>query len=155
MTRRYDDNGNDEHNAATGRDAELEALLGQLHIEQAPERLTRRLYRIPQEESRKAHRGAWRDWFRVPPPRVLAPAFAAVPLIVVAVLLTKPWQPSQAEIEQARHDVAIAFAYLDRVGLRTGQEIQGVLGAELRHGVKQPLSEHMPFTESIHKEETS
>ena len=147
MTREHDDKRNE--------DAELDALLAQLRIEAAPERLTRRLYRIPAEESRKARRGSWRDWFRVPPPRVLAPAFAVVPLLVVAVLLTKPWQPSRAEVEQARHDVAVAFAYLDRVGLRAGREIQGVLGDELRHGVKQPLSEHMPFTESIHKEETS
>ena len=42
-----------------------------------------------------------------------------------------------------------------RPGLRAGREIEDVLGGELRHSVKQPLSEHMPFTESIHKEETS
>jgi hypothetical protein len=142
-------------NGHAGRDAELDALLKQLRIEQAPERLTRRLYRIPQEESRKARHATWRDWFRPPPRWVLAPAFAAVPLLVVAVLLKQPWQPSRAEVEQARQDVAVAFAYLDRVGLRAGREIQSVLGDELRHSVKQPLSEHMPFTESFHKEETS
>ena len=49
-----------ESNGHAGRDAELNALLKQLRIEQAPERLTRRLYRIPQEESRKARRAAWR-----------------------------------------------------------------------------------------------
>lgn len=139
----------------TGRDAELDALLAQLRIEQAPERLTRRLYRIPQEEGRRARRGAWRDWFRTPPRWVMAPAFAAVPLLIVAMLLMKPWQPSRAEIEQARHDVAVAFAYFDRASLRAGREIETVLGGELRHTVKQPLSEHMPFTESIQKEETS
>ena len=138
-----------------GHDAELDALLGQLRIEQAPERLTRRLYRIPQEEGRKARRGAWRDWFRAPPRWVLAPAFAAVPLLVVTLLLMQPKQPSRAEVEQARHDVAVAFAYLDRVGLRAGREIESVLGEELRHSVKQPLSEHMPFIDTIHKEETS
>jgi hypothetical protein len=139
----------------TGRDAELDALLSRLRIEQAPERLTQRLYRIPAEETRTERRGNWRDWFRAPPRWALAPAFAAVPLLVVAVVLLQPRQPSPAEVEQARHDVAVAFAYLDRVGLRTGREIQSVLGAELRHGVKQPLTEHMPFTESIRKEETS
>jgi len=138
-----------------GSDAELDALLAQLRIEQAPERLTRRLYRIPQEEGRKARGGTWRDWFRAPPRWVLAPAFAAVPLLVITLLLMQPWQPSRSEVEQARHDVAVAFAYLDRAGLRTGREIQSVLGAELRHSVKQPLSEHMPFVESINKEETS
>ncbi len=146
---------NDGWTDDTGRDAELDALLSQLRIEKAPARLTQRLYRIPAEESRRARRGAWRDWFRAPPRWVLAPAFAAVPLAVVALLLLQPRQPSAAEVEQARHDVAVAFAYLDRAGLRTGREIHDVLGAGLRQGVKEPLSEHMPFTESFRKEETS
>ncbi|MEJ2384314.1 MAG: hypothetical protein P8Y54_07925 [Xanthomonadales bacterium] len=147
---------NDGWTDDTDRDANLDALLAQLRIEQAPERLTRRLYRIPLEEGagRKARHSVWRDWFRARPRWVLAPAFAAVPLLVVMLLL-QPWQPSKAEVEQARHDVAVAFAYLDRAGLRAGREIEDVLGGELRHSVKQPLSEHMPFTESIHKEETS
>lgn len=151
MTQERNDGWADE----TGRDAELDALLSQLSIERAPATLTRRLHRIPAEESRKARRGAWRDWFRAPPRWVLAPAFAAVPLLVVAVLLMQPWKPSAAEVEQARRDVAVAFAYLDRAGLRTGREIQDVLGAGLRQGVKEPLTEHMPFTESFRKEETS
>ena len=65
----------DERNENAGRDAGLDALLEQLRIEQAPDRLTRRLYRIPQEEGRTARRAAWRDWFRAPPRWVLAPAF--------------------------------------------------------------------------------
>ena len=71
-----------ESNGHAGRDAELNALLKQLRIEQAPERLTRRLYRIPAEEGDMARGGGWRDWFRAPPRWVLAPAFAAVPVLI-------------------------------------------------------------------------
>lgn len=136
-------------------DDRLEALLDRLHVEKAPASLTRRLYRIPAEERRAQRGGSWLAWLRPAPRWVLAPALAAVPLLVVALLLMQAQQPSRAEVEQARHDVAVAFAYLDKVGLRTGREIQDVLGSELRHVVKEPLSEHMPFTESIRKEETS
>jgi len=133
----------------------LEALLEQLTIEQAPASLTRRLYRIPAEQGRAVRSRSWLDWLRPVPRWALAPALAAVPLLVVALLLMQSQQPSPDQVEQARHDVALAFAYLDRVGLRAGREIHAVLGTELRHGVKEPLSEHMPFTESIRKEETS
>jgi len=85
----------------------------------------------------------------------MAPAFAAIPLLVLAVVLMQPRQPSPADVEQARQDLAIAFAYLDKVGYRTGSEIQSVLGGELRHSVKGNLSEHIPFTEQSRKEETT
>ena len=85
----------------------------------------------------------------------MAPALAAVPLIVLAVFLVQDRGPSEAEVEQARRDLAVAFAYMDRAGVRTGAEIQNVLGSELRNSVKKPLSEHMPFTEQFRKEETS
>lgn len=135
-------------------DAQLEAMLADLDIEKAPGSLTQRLYRIPAEQGRKQRR--WR-WPRIasPLPRwVMAPALAAVPLLVIGIMLMQPGQPSAAEVEQARQDLAIAFAYLDRVGVRTSAEIQTVLGEELRHSVKQPLSEHMPFTEPFRKEES-
>ena len=56
---------------------------------------------------------------------------------------------------QARHDVAVAFGYIDRVGLRTGREIHNVLDAGVREPVKDNLSRHIPFTEPFRKEETS
>ena len=84
-----------------------------------------------------------------------APALAAVPLIALAIVLMQDRGPSAAEVQQARQDLAVAFAYMDKVGLRTGAEIQNVLGGELRENVKQPLSEHMPFTQSFRKEETT
>jgi len=137
---------------------QIEKLTGQLAIEKAPASLSARLHRIPEEEGRKERtkQPRW-SWLRAGPfPRwALMPAFAAIPLLVIAVMLMQPRQPSPAEIEQARHDLAVAFTYLDKVGFRTGNEIQTILGAELRHSVKGPLSEHMPFTEQSHKEETT
>lgn len=140
-------------------DGQLEAMLAELDIESAPASLTSRLNRIPEEESQKGWKGIGQwfgQWFSKPTPRwVMAPAIAAVPLIVLAVVMMQDRGPSAAEVEQARQDLAFAFSYLDKAGVLTGNEIQSVLGSELRHSVKKPLSEHMPFTEQFRKEETS
>ena len=74
---------------------------------------------------------------------------------LIGLVLMQPQQPSQADVEQARQDLAVAFAYLDKAGLRTGDEIQSILGRELRQSVKEPLSRYMPYTEQFRKEETS
>jgi hypothetical protein len=139
-------------------DAQIDRMLEQLTIEKAPASLSARLHRIPDEESRKERKKESRwSWLKLGPvPRwALAPAFAAVPLLVIAVFLLQPKEPSAADIEQARQDLSVAFTYLDKVGLRTGNEIHHVLGAELRRSVKGPLSEHIPFTEQSLKEETT
>jgi hypothetical protein len=139
-------------------DAQIEKMMSKLTLEKAPASLSARLHRIPDEESAKqrSRKSRW-SWLKAGPvPKwVLAPAMAAVPLLVIVVLLMQPTQPSQADIEQARRDLAVAFAYLDKVGYRTGNEIQSVLGGELRHVVKGPLSEHIPFTEQSLKEEST
>jgi hypothetical protein len=140
-------------------DEQLEAMLAELEIEKAPASLASRLNRIPEQERRKGLNGfsQWfKRWFENPAPRwVMAPALAAVPLIVLTVALMQDRGPSADEVEQARQDLAVAFAYLDKAGVRTGNEIQNILGSELRHSVKEPLSEHMPFTEQFRKEETT
>ena len=137
------------------KDEQLEAMLEQLEIEEAPASLSSRLYPIPEEESNTGWKWPW-QWFSNPMPQwVMAPALAAVPLIVLAVFLVQDRGPSEAEVEQARRDLAVAFAYMDKAGVRTGAEIQNILGSELRQSVKKPLSEHMPFTEQFRKEETS
>jgi len=142
----------------TTLDAQIETTLKQLTVEKAPASLTLRLNRIPEEETRKERlqerrwpwlkRGAFPRW-------MLVPAFAAVPLAVAVVMLMQPRQPSPAEVEQARRDLVVAFSYLDKVGLKTGDEIRSVLGAELHHSVKDPFSEYMPFTKQSLKEETT
>jgi hypothetical protein len=145
----------DDRNEGRERDEQLEAMLEQLDIEKAPASLTSRLNRIPEEEGSKGWKWPW-QWFSNPMPQwAMAPALAAIPLIVLAVVLMQDRGPSAAEVEQARQDLAVAFAYVDKVGVRTGNEIQSILGGELRNSVKQPLSEHMPFTEQFLKEETT
>jgi hypothetical protein len=139
-------------------DQRIEAMMKQLTIEKAPASLSLRLNRIPEEEIRKQrlkeHRWSWLKPGSFPR-WALVPAFAAVPLLVAVVMMMQPRQPSPAEVEQARQQIAVAFYYLDKAGYRTGTEIKTVLGAELRHSVKDPLSEHMPFTHQSLKEETT
>jgi hypothetical protein len=135
-------------------DAQIDHLLNQLEVEKAPASLTRKLKRIPREHREKKPLLPW--LFPGPLPKwVMAPAFAVVPLIALTVVMMQPKQPSKAEVEQARQDLAVAFAYLDKVGNRTGSQIHSVLGGELRHNVKDKLSEHLPFTEQSIQEETS
>ena len=145
----------DPKNDGNGHEAPLDSLLEQLEVESAPASLTSRLYRIPEEESSKGWKWPWQWNFNPAPRWVMAPALAAVPLLVIGLVLMQPQQPSKADVEQARQDLAIAFAYLDKAGLRAGEEIQSVLGEELRHSVKEPLSRHLPYTEQFRKEETS
>lgn len=133
-------------------DRQLEALLEQLEIEQAPPGLTRRLYRIPLDE---AGQGRWWQKLLAPQPRwVLAPALAAA-VLVLGIVLIMPRQPSEDEIRQARQDLAVAFSYIERAGVVTGQEIHSAIGGELHRTVKENLSKHIPFTEQFRKEETT
>ena len=139
---------------ATGEDErQLDALFAQLGIEKAPPSLTRRLQRIPLEQG---ERQPWwrRFWPEAAPRWVLAPAMATA-LLALVIIISLPPQPSQEDGRQARQDLALAFHYIDKAGLITGQEIQSVLGGELRHTVKGNLSKHIPFTESSLEEENS
>jgi len=139
-------------------DTQIEKTLKQLTVEKAPASLTLRLNRIPEEETRKERlKGQRRSWLKTGlfPRWALVPVFAAVPLVVVVVMLMQPRQPSPAEVEQARRDLVVAFTYLDKAGLMAGDEIKNVLGAELRHSVKDPFSEYMPFTKQSLKEEST
>jgi hypothetical protein len=147
------DNWNNRPGEDEMPESPIDVMMERLAVEKAPASLSRRLKRIPREQGRKE--GSW-SWL-IPgqfPRWAMAPAFAAVPLLVVAVVLMQPRQPSPADVEQARQDLAVAFTYLDKVGYRTGNEIQTVIGDELRHSVKDKLSKHIPFTEQSRKEET-
>ena len=135
-------------------DAQFDQLLNQLEVEKAPASLKRRLKRIPREQRESRPRLPW--LFPGELPRwVMAPAIAAVPLALVTLLMMQPHQPTSIEVEQARQDLAVAFSYLNKVGSRTGNQIHSVIGGELRHNVKDKLSEHIPFTEQSLKEETT
>ena len=85
----------------------------------------------------------------------MATAMACIPLLAVLIVFMQPKEPSAAEVEQARRDLALAFTYIDKVGYRTGDYLQNVLGTELRTGVTDNISKHFPFTEQSHEEEKS
>ena len=140
--------------SAQDADRQLEHLFEQIGIERAPTSLRRRLRRIPAEEQ---PRESWWQRLLAPAP---GPRWVAVPALVVTVLavgvvLMMPRQPSEQDVLQARQDLAVAFTYIEQAGLATRKEIRSVLGDELRHPVKDNLSEHIPFTKQFRKEETS
>ena len=131
-------------------EAELSAMMEGLGVEKAPASLRRKLRRIPREEKRRDRQWSWQQ-----PRWVLVPAMAAAAVLAVGIAVMQPRQPSQAEIEQARQELAVAFAYLDRVGHRTGDEIDSILGGELRDTVKGNLTKHLLFNEQSLEEETT
>ncbi len=47
----------------------------------------------------------------------------------------RPDTPSASEIAQARHEMAIAFAYLDKAGVITGREIESSVGQTMADAV--------------------
>jgi len=148
------DDWNKESESREDPEAQIDAMMANLSVEKAPASLTRRLKRIPREQRSKEGQWSWLPFGKQSPGWVLAPAFALVPLLVLAVVLMQKPQPSAADIEQARQDLALAFAYIDKAGYRTGHEIQSVLGGELRHTVKGNLSKHFPFTKQSLEEES-
>jgi hypothetical protein len=49
----------------------------------------------------------------------------------------------------------VAFTYIDKIGNMTGDRIHSVLGSELRNGVTDNISKHIPFTEQSLKEKNT
>lgn len=125
---------------------ELQRCMDHLRIERAPASLRKKLRRIPRDQQTISNRRRW----------VMATAaIAFVPLIAISLILMQPRQPSPADVDQARRDLALAFSYIDKVGYRTGDYLHNVLGTELRTGVTDNLSKHFPFTEQSREEDKS
>jgi len=137
---------------------QLQKSMDELHLEKAPASLRRRLKRIPRE-----HPGPSRHPWFVPARRVMAGSMAV--LVLVAVVLTagrfagteRQQMDSQAAAEavrvtKARRDLATAFYYLDKVGLRVGREIHEELNDELSAPIRDNLSKHLPYTGQSQKE---
>lgn len=124
---------------------ELQRDMEGLGIEQAPPSLTKQLRRIPRDQRPLLRRHRW----------VMGAAMATLPLLAITFVLMQPRQPSQAEVDQARQDLATAFTYIDKVGNRTGGYLQQVLGTEMRQNVTDNISKHFPYTETNRKEKTS
>ena len=106
---------------------QLQQAMDQVHVERAPRSLTKRLNAIPRENRE-------RPSFSLLQPR-WAMALAAVPLVVIAVSLMRPDTPSASEIAQARQELAIAFAYLDKAAVITGREIESTVGSTMANAV--------------------
>ncbi|MBT8061249.1 MAG: hypothetical protein HKO64_09125 [Xanthomonadales bacterium] len=108
---------------------QLQRAMSELSIERAPASLRRRLKKIPAQS-----RPAWQQ------PRWVM-AYATVPVLALAMVMMQPSTPSASELEQARQDLAVAFAYIDRVSVRTTLTIQSEIGSEMSRAVAEPILE--------------
>lgn len=136
---------------------QLQQMMAALPQDRAPASLTKRLLAVPAEQkaARKAGQKAGnattaRSWFR--PGWVMA--VAAVPLVVIAVNMMQPKQPSPQEIAQARHDLAIAFGYLDKAGRMTGREIENQVGNTMTDAIAGSVFKNVTSQYDLSKENT-
>ncbi len=106
---------------------QLQQAMDEIHVEQAPASLRKRLRTIPREQRST-------PVFKLFQPRWVT-AFAVIPLVVIGVSLMRPDTPSADEIAQARQDLAIAFAYLDKAGVMMGREIESTVGQTMANAV--------------------
>lgn len=104
---------------------QLQQAMDTVHVERAPASLTKRLCAIPCQRKPK---------FSLFQPRWVS-ALAVIPLVIIAVSLMRPGSPSATELAQARQEMAIAFAYLDRAGVITGREIELTVGQTMANAV--------------------
>jgi len=111
---------------------QLQQAMDEVRVERAPNSLRKRLRAIPREYRRT-------PVFSLLQPR-WAMALAAIPLVIIAVSLMRPDTPSASEIAQARHDMAIAFAYLDKAGVITGREIESSVGQTMADAVTESVN---------------
>jgi len=106
---------------------QLQQAMDTIHVERAPASLRRRLRMIPRKHGPAL-------WGKPLQPRWVM-ALAAVPVAIIAIGLMRPATPSVSEIAQARKDLAIAFAYLDKAGQFTGREIELTVGETMVEAV--------------------
>ncbi len=139
---------------------QLKQALEAIPVERAPDSLRRKLAGIPREQSQKGRPwfgSAWfgsgwfgSGWFG---PAWIT-ALAAVPLLVIALAVfepkqAEPTQPTAAEVHQARQELAVALAYLGKVGRMTNREIGETVNAEMQETVNdtmiQAIQDQMEF----------
>jgi anti-sigma factor RsiW len=124
---------------------QLQQAMEQVRVEPAPASLRKKLKAIPREQREKKPLFGWMQ------PRWAA-AFAVVPLLLVSISLMQPKTPSQEEIEQARMEMAIAFAYLDKAGVITGREIEANVGNKVADAVTGSVSKTIKSQNIFSKE---
>jgi anti-sigma factor RsiW len=106
---------------------QLQQAMDSIRVERAPNSLRKRLRAIPREHRQKTSL----SWLQ---PR-WAMALAVIPLVIIAVSTMQPDRPSDREIAQARQDLAIAFAYLDKAAAITSREIESKVGQTMADAV--------------------
>ena len=140
---------------------QLQQSMDQLALEKAPASLRRKLRRIPKE-----HKAASRHPLTAPPRWVLAGSLASLVLIAVVMDMNQPagkavttsqsaardTASNSAQVAQTRRELAIAFYYLDKIGLQVGRQIREEMNEELSAPIKDNLSQHMPYTGQAYKE---
>jgi anti-sigma factor RsiW len=124
---------------------QLQQAMEQVRVEPAPASLRKKLKAIPREQREKKPLFGWMQ------PRWAA-AFAVVPLLLVSISLMQPQTPSQEEIDQARQEMAIAFAYLDKAGLITSREIEANVGDKVAEVVTGSVSKTIKSQNIFSKE---
>jgi hypothetical protein len=112
---------------------QLQRAMEHVSVEKAPASLRRSLKKIPAQ-----HRPAFMQ------PR-WAMAFAVVPLMIVSVYFLSAQQPAavtppamtaeMVKLEQAKDDLAVAFAYIGQVSDKTSNRIETELGGEMSDAV--------------------
>ena len=121
---------------------QLQRAMDSVHVERAPASLTKRLHAIPRQQKPK---------FSLLQPRWVT-AFALIPLVVIAVSLMRPDTPSAGDIAQARQEMAMAFAYLDRAGVITGREIESTVGHTMANAVTGSVNKAIKSQNLTYKE---
>ncbi len=124
---------------------QLQHSMDSVGIERAPASLRRKLRHIPRNNRQRQSPRRW----------LMPAAMASIALLAVGFVLMQPQQPSRADVEQARQDLAVAFNYIGKIGNLTGDRIHSVLGTELHHGVTDNISKHIPFTGQSLKEKNT
>lgn len=114
--------------------AELDAMqalrraMNEMGSERIPAALGRRLHDIAQEAPRSSRLGFARGWWRA--------VALAIPVLAVAVLWPgQAPEPTRAELDQGRRDLAVALTYLQRANSRAA-----LLASDaLRNRVAEPV----------------
>ena len=129
---------------------QLQQIIADLPKDRAPASLTQRLLAIPAEQQTGAPKNSL-AWLQ---PRWVM-ALAVIPLAIIAVNMLQPKQPSAAEIAQARHDLAIAFAYLDKAGRITSREIENQVGNTMTDAIVGSVLKNVKSQYEVSKEKNT
>ena len=123
---------------------QLQQVIDDIEVERAPASLNKRLRAIPREQRPAAG-------IRLFQPR-WAMALAAVPLAIIVVSLMQPDTPSAGELDKARQELAIAFAYLEKAGRFTGSEVGQTIGHTMADAVTGSVNRAIKFQNETSKE---